>query len=97
MLETLCLESFLADIDKIISGETTIPSAYEHCAEEYNELIALAQLLTKADYATEDGRQRVWQNINKNRTGEIDDEDLDMVAGGVNLQILDEKNKKNGI
>ncbi len=97
MLETLCLESFLADIDKIISGEATIPSACEHCAEEYNELILLAQLLTKADYATEEGKQRVWQKIHKNQPDEIDDEDLDMVAGGVNLQILDEKNKKNGI
>lgn len=97
MLETLCLELFLADIDRIVSGEATIPSTDEHCGEEYNELIALAQLLTKADYATEDGRQRIWQNINKNQAGEIDDEDLDMVAGGVNLQILDEINKKNGI
>ncbi|NLB51706.1 MAG: hypothetical protein GX808_02055 [Syntrophomonadaceae bacterium] len=97
MLEKLCLESFVADIDKIISGELTVASQCEQYGEEYHELIHLAQLLTKTDYATEEGRQRVWNKILKKQTGEIEDEDLDMVAGGLNLQVLDEKNKKNGI
>lgn len=97
MLEKQCLDILMVNIDKIIIDEPTIPFDCEHCSEEYNELILLAQFLKKADYATESGRHRVWQNIQKNKDGEIEDEDLDMVAGGVNLQMLDEKNKKNGL
>lgn len=99
MSEKNFLELFIIDIEKIICGEMKIPSEYQHCDEEYKELLYLAQLLVKADYTTksqdwmEKTMKKVISSIQK--TGELEDDELDMVAGGVNLnEILDEYKKK---
>ncbi|WP_347489119.1 hypothetical protein ABDB91_18150 [Desulfoscipio sp. XC116] len=98
MCDKHSLESFIADIDKIVSGESGSSSEYEGCDEEYKELLFLAQMLAKADY-TPENRERI-NRIKKMlsaipENGEIEDDELDMVAGGVNLNdILD---KKDGI
>ncbi len=97
MIEKHCLESFISDIDRIVAGESVILSECEHCDEDYKDIIRLAQLLEKADYATEPrgGLERICSNIP--RIGELEDDDLDMVAGGLNLgAMVDEKDKKNG-
>ncbi|MTI81350.1 MAG: hypothetical protein FH758_10800 [Firmicutes bacterium] len=95
MTEKSCLESFVSDIDKIITGEPITSAAYEHCEEEYQELLALAQLLAKADYTTESksASDKVAAKINS--SSELEDDELDLVAGGVNLNSMeDEKGKK---
>lgn len=95
MLENDCLDVFLADIEKIISGESISSTEYGPYDAEHQELLFLAQLLTKADYTPETGvgKKRLWSNIYKK--GELEDDDLDLVAGGVNLdELFDEINKK---
>ena len=88
------LESFVSDIDKIISGESIVPSD----DKEYKELLRLAHLLAKTEFnpPSPNLKKKIWEIIGKK--GELEDDDLDMVAGGLNANaILDEKNKKNGI
>lgn len=85
---------FVSDIDKIISGESIASSD----DKEYKELIRLADLLVKSDFNPPfpDMMKKIWGIIAKK--GELEDDDLDMVAGGLNLNhIIDEKDKKNGI
>lgn len=89
-----CMETFILDIDKIVSGESVILSDYEHCDVEYQEMLLIARLLTQADYSQEsqDGAARVWANIPKK--GQLKDDDLDLVAGGVNPDAEPGRNKK---
>ncbi|MTI83400.1 MAG: hypothetical protein FH756_05715 [Firmicutes bacterium] len=97
MSEKHSLESFISDIEKIVSGDTINPPDYEHCDEEYKDLLSIAQMLTNADYSTKS--QRLLEKIISRdmENGEVDD-DLDMVAGGLNLNDMSgEKGKKNGI
>lgn len=87
------LDSFVLDIDKIISGESIVSDD-----KEYKELLRLAHLLVKADFnpPSPNLKKKIWEIITKK--GELEDDDLDMVAGGLNLShIIDEKDKKNGI
>lgn len=88
MIEKNGLEAFMAYIDKIISGELIVPSKYDPSDEESKELLSLAQLLAKVDYSTETrgGMERIWAKIHKK--GELEDDELDMVAGGVNLNAI---------
>lgn len=74
------LESFLAAVDKIVSGERLRPSEYKDWDEEDKELLFLAKTLAE---------------IPPNRNDELADDDLDMVAGGVNPNgIFDKKAPK---
>ncbi len=94
------METFISDIEKIVTREPVIPSEHDDCDKEYNELLFLAHILAKADY-TPDSRDRT-EKINKMTTntrncGEMEDDELDMVAGGVNLnEQTNEKGKKDG-
>lgn len=88
------LESFVSDIDKVISGESMVSSD----DKEYKELLRLAHLLAKTEFnpSSPNMKKKIWETMSK--TGELEDDDLDMVAGGLNLtHITDEKDKKNGI
>ncbi|MFZ7101731.1 MAG: hypothetical protein ACOWWO_03605 [Peptococcaceae bacterium] len=88
MNEKNCLQEFLADIDKIISGEPVSAAEGEQDNLEYQELLSLAKLLVKADYTP---------GKNQEQSCELADDDLDMVAGGLNLNgLLTEKDKKYG-
>ena len=74
------LESFLAAVDKILSGEPVNSSEYKDWDEESKELLFLAKTLAESP-----------PNIND----ELADDDLDMVAGGVNPNgIFERKDKK---
>lgn len=87
------LDSFVSDIDKIVSGESIVSED-----KEYDQLLKLAQFLAKADFypPSSEMMKKAWENIRKK--GELEDDDLDMVAGGLNLNhIIDEQDKKNGI
>jgi hypothetical protein len=96
MMEKHCLKMFIADIDKIISGESVIPFACEHGGEEYQELLGLAELLAKADYTSKSRMEKIWANFCK--TDELQEDELDMVAGGINPDaVLGEKDNKNNI
>ncbi|MCF8011127.1 MAG: hypothetical protein K9L17_06620 [Clostridiales bacterium] len=91
MSEKHSLETFISYIDKVVSGESISPSECEDYNEENKELLFLAQLLAKADYTPESkgGPEKM--------EGEMEDDELDMVAGGIKLDdIFDEKGKKNG-
>lgn len=96
MNEKICLTSFVADIDKIISGQPITPAAYKDCHEEYRELLALAELLAAADYTAEcqGAKSKVAKIVHS--SDELEDEQLDMVAGGVNPDAIfdEQKNKK---
>lgn len=94
------LKSFISDIDKIaLHGETINPAECEDYDKEHKELLLLAQLLAKADYTTKSpGRMEdmlakiIW---NARDDDLLEDDELDMVAGGVKINgMLDEKNKK---
>lgn len=92
------IESFIANIDKILSGDLVIPAEYMCSDEEEKQLLFLAQLLARADYAgpKHSSMEELWSSIQ--RGGQLEDDELDMVAGGLNENaILDEKNKKDGI
>lgn len=91
MLEYNGLEVFISDLDKIISGEPIDPSEYEQYDAERQELLWLAQLLAQADYTpeTRGARERLWSKMHN--YGELADDELDLVAGGVNLHELFEK------
>jgi len=91
MLENNGLEAFIADLDKIIFGEPIDPSEYEQYDAERQELLCLAKLLAQADYTpeTQGARERLW--LKMHNFGELADDDLDLVAGGVNLQELFER------
>lgn len=96
MIEKHGLEAFISDIDKIISGESIIPSACKQGEEEYKELLGLAEILSKADYTNQNTMEKIWANIC--RKDELPDDELDMVAGGVNPNaMLDGKDKKNNL
>lgn len=98
MNEKRCLESFVSDIDKIITGQPVTPATNKDCDQEYQELLVVAQLLATADYTEE--CQRAKSKVAKiiHRSDELEDDDLDMVAGGANPNSLPEeqlkKNKK---
>lgn len=75
------LASFMAAVDKIAAGERVRPSEYKDWDEEAKELLFLAQVLAESP-----------PNIND----ELADDDLDMVAGGVNPNgIFKKKDKKS--
>ena len=76
------LEALNLDIDKIASGESIVLSEYQDCDAEYKELLQIAQLLAQADYAKESqtGADKLLTRLMKN--GELEDDDLDLVAGG---------------
>jgi len=96
MNERYSPDSFIADIDKIISGESIIMSECEDGNEEDKELLLLAQILAQADYAPESQSrsEKMFANIREN--GEMQDDDLDMVAGGINMNdILGARGKKD--
>lgn len=89
------IESFLLDIDKVISGKLDISSASDYKDREYQELLMVAQMLTKADFSAEspEREKRIWSNLQQD--GQLEDDELDMVAGGLNLNaMLDEHEKK---
>jgi hypothetical protein len=93
MNEKQDLDSFVSDIDKIISGESIVLED-----KEYDELLKLAQFLAKADFhpPSPSMKKKIWEIMSKK--GELEDDDLDMVAGGLNLNhIIDEKDKKKGM
>ncbi len=74
------LASFLAAVDKIVSGERLRPSEYKAWDEEAKELLFLAQALAESP---------------PNIDNELADDDLDRVAGGVNPNgICEKKDKK---
>ncbi|SHH18265.1 hypothetical protein SAMN02746098_00382 [Desulfosporosinus lacus DSM 15449] len=86
------LELFNLDIEKIISGEIIVSSECQDGDEEYKELLLLAQLLAKADYAQK-GQDRAKKILEKavpssHVYDELEDDELDMVAAGVNLDLM---------
>ncbi|HHV71392.1 MAG TPA: hypothetical protein GXX38_02120 [Clostridia bacterium] len=95
MSEKDWMELFDKELDKIIAGEPIIPSEYDSFNEKCKELLVLARLLAKVDYTTENraGMGRIWSRIRLNE--ELEDDALDLVAGGLNLnEVIDEKEKK---
>lgn len=94
MNDKQCMETFILDIDKIVSGESVKLSDYEHCDVEYQEMLLIARLLMQADYTQESqgGAARVRANIPSQ--GQLEDDDLDLVAGGVNPDADPGLNKK---
>ncbi len=95
MVEKDKMESFTLDIDQIISGKLVISSDSEHHDEAYKELLLLAQLLTKADFSAEppERLKKLWADCIKE--AELADDELDMVAGGVNPNAVpDHKDEK---
>lgn len=97
MMEKHCRGSFFEDIDKILAGELDIPAEYKGSSEEDQELLYLAQVLARVEYAApnSNGMERLRSQLNNN--GRLEDDELDMVAGGLQLDALDERNKKNGL
>lgn len=94
------LKLFISDIEKVISGEISISSEYQHCDEEYKELLFLAQLLAKVDYPlkSEDLMEATIKKVTDNihDLDELKDDELDRVAAGVNLnEILLEDKKRD--
>ncbi len=88
-------ESLTADIDKIIAGELTVSSEDEPYDDERRELLRLAQLLAQADFSAEpsDRIKKLWSELHNN--DQLEDDELDKVAGGVNLNaVLDQEKKK---
>lgn len=78
------LEAFILDIDRIASGELIVQTEYEQCDAEYKELLQVAHLLAQVDYSRESqrGAEKLLARIRKK--GELEDDDLDLVAGGTN-------------
>lgn len=94
MMEKHCLEMFIADIDKIVSGESVISSACAHGGKEYRELLGLAERLARADYTGRSRMEKIWADLCK--IDELQDDELDMVAGGVSPDaVRGETDKKN--
>lgn len=92
------LESFVSDIDKIVFGELSVQFERDDCDDEYKELLFLAQMLVQADYSQESQGlvKKVISKVQKN--DEMADDELDMVAGGVNMnKMTDEEGKKGGL
>lgn len=91
------LETFISDIDKItLYGGTISQSECDGCDEEYKEVLFLAQLLAKVDFTTkgQDWMEKMMAEkiLNAQEDDKLEDGELDMVAGGLNLnEILDEK------
>jgi hypothetical protein len=84
--------AFMLDIDKILAGEPVVVSEQD---QEYQELLALAQLLAAADFSSEDPEQeeRIWSKLHQD--GGLADDELDLVAGGLSLDaLLDNEEKK---
>lgn len=74
------LASFMAAVDKIVAGERVSPSAYQDWDEEAKELLFLAKVLAES-----------CPPVNE----QLSDDDLDMVAGGVNpYELFEKKDKK---
>ena len=100
MDEKQSLAQFVSDIDKIISGDSIIFTEHEDEDKEYRELLFLAKLLFKVDYPVT-SKGRVGRKIKKvilniQATDELKDDELDMVAGGANLnEMFDNENKKS--
>ncbi|HBQ86816.1 MAG TPA: hypothetical protein DD811_10120 [Syntrophomonas sp.] len=90
------LESLTAAIDKIIAGELTVSSEGEPY-DERQELLRLAQLLARADFPYEpsDKMKKLWSELQNN--GQLEDDELDMVAGGLNLNAVLEQEKKKDL
>lgn len=83
MSEKYSMDKFILDIDRISSGEAIVWSDKD-CDGEYRELVKIAQLLTQADYTRESKNVAEKLLARAKLSGELDDDDLDMVAGGVN-------------
>jgi hypothetical protein len=89
------LNAFMLDIDKIFAGEPVVVSAGAGQDQEYQELLMLAQLLAAADFSSEDPEreERIWSKLHQD--GRLADDELDLVAGGLNLDaLLAEEEKK---
>lgn len=89
------IKTFVLEIDQIVSGELDISSAGDGHDQEYQELLMLAQVLAGADFAAEspEREKRIWERLHK--SGQLQDDELDRVAGGLNINaLLDEHKKK---
>lgn len=89
-------ELFMEDVDKILEGSLSVSTNDWQAEDEEKQLLYLAQLLTKVDLGknSELHMEDLWKKINKK--GQLDDLDLDMVAGGKNeAAINNDKNKKD--
>ncbi len=71
---------FLTAVDKIVSGRRLKPSEYEQHDKEDQELLSLAQVLA--------------EGVSAVQNDELADDELDMVAGGVNPNALPNKKDK---
>ncbi|MDD2422377.1 MAG: hypothetical protein PHC60_02075 [Heliobacteriaceae bacterium] len=76
------LEAFNTDLDKIISGGAVTPLWDD---EEYRQLLALAKRLYEADFSPESRMQIKDLLLKTNKNRELEDDVLDLVAGGLNL------------
>jgi hypothetical protein len=74
------LKSFLASVDKIVSGQPLKPSEYEQYDKDDQELLCLAQLLADGSWARQND--------------ELADDELDLVAGGANSNTIFTKDNK---
>ncbi|HBV99463.1 MAG: hypothetical protein JL50_02495 [Peptococcaceae bacterium BICA1-7] len=99
MSKKYSLDSFISDIERIaLHGGTVTQSEVDDCDEEYKELLLLAELLAKVNYtAKSQGRvEKVMAEMisNAREDDELEDDELDMVAGGRNLNEMPD-GKKN--
>lgn len=89
------LQSFLSDIDRILDGELIAPFEGADCSHEYKELLFIAQMLAQADYTPGNQDQAKKMIADIKAQGELEDDELDLVAGGVNMNnMVDKKGKK---
>lgn len=92
MKEEKCMEMFLHDLDHIALGKDVERAHYAQCDPEYIELLDLAKLLAEADFAERANLAAARLKDKLFSREDLDDEELDLVAGGRNTNPLNLEN-----
>jgi len=88
------IKAFIQDIEGIVSGKQA-QSSQHNIEPEYRDILTVARMLAEADYSDK-AQAAANKLIAEFKSGDqLEDEDLDMVAGGTNTNALIDEYDKN--
>ncbi|MDD3852448.1 MAG: hypothetical protein PHD40_02180 [Syntrophomonadaceae bacterium] len=88
------LKTFIQDIERIVSGKQVPSFQHDNIEPEYRDILTIARMLTDADYSDKAQEAANKLKAKSKSADQLEDEDLDLVAGGTNTNALEDEYDK---